>query len=57
MKTTEQGTCIGKKEFELSKDIMLLRFITSIQDEAHRFALSIIKAQGKKVQRFGSGTI
>ena len=38
-----RGLVSVKKEFELSKDIMLLRFITSIQDEAHRFALEYNK--------------
>jgi excinuclease ABC subunit C len=38
-----RGLVSVEKEFELSKDIMLLRFITSIQDEAHRFALEYNK--------------
>src|SRR5690606_30167227 len=40
---------VGKDfEFELSRDLLLLRFITSIQDEAHRFALEYSKRLRKK---------
>ncbi|MDQ2086675.1 excinuclease ABC subunit UvrC [Herbivorax sp. ANBcel31] len=35
-------------EFDLSSDFLLLRFITSIQDEAHRFALEYSKKLRKK---------
>lgn len=34
-----RGIISTDKEFDLSKDLNLLRFITSIQDEAHRFAI------------------
>ncbi|UWV47254.1 excinuclease ABC subunit UvrC [Acetivibrio thermocellus] len=34
-----RGLVTGEREFDLSKDIVLLRFVTAIQDEAHRFAL------------------
>lgn len=34
-----RGIVTTDKEFDLSKDLTLLRFITSIQDEAHRFAI------------------
>lgn len=40
---------VGKGfEFELSQNFMLLRFITSIQDEAHRFALEYSKRLRRK---------
>ncbi len=40
---------VGKDfEFDLSQDFLLLRFITSIQDEAHRFALEYNKKLRKK---------
>lgn len=40
---------VGKNfEFDLSRDFLLLRFITSIQDEAHRFALEYSKKLRKK---------
>jgi excinuclease ABC subunit C len=35
-----RGLVFDDKEIDLSKDIMLLRFITTIQNEAHRFALN-----------------
>jgi len=38
-----RGLVSEEKEYDLSKDVMLLRFITSIQDEAHRFALEYNK--------------
>nr|WP_276020148.1 excinuclease ABC subunit UvrC [Acetivibrio straminisolvens] len=38
-----RGLVSGKNEFDLSKDIILLRFVTAIQDEAHRFALEYNK--------------
>lgn len=38
-----RGLVSIKEEFDLSKDITLLRFVTSIQDEAHRFALEYNK--------------
>lgn len=38
-----RGLVSTKEEFDLSKDITLLRFVTSIQDEAHRFALEYNK--------------
>lgn len=38
-----RGLVSGKHEFDLSKDIILLRFVTAIQDEAHRFALDYNK--------------
>ncbi len=34
-----RGLVTGNKEIDLSKDLDLLRFVTAIQDEAHRFAL------------------
>lgn len=34
-----RGLVTRDKEFDLSKELNLLRFITSIQDEAHRFAI------------------
>lgn len=38
-----RGLVSEKIEFDLSKDIILLRFVTAIQDEAHRFALEYNK--------------
>jgi len=38
-----RGLVSEEKELELSNDITLLRFVTSIQDEAHRFALEYNK--------------
>ncbi|NLL04754.1 MAG: excinuclease ABC subunit UvrC [Clostridiaceae bacterium] len=34
-----RGLVTKTKEYDLTKDLNLLRFITSIQDEAHRFAI------------------
>jgi excinuclease ABC subunit C len=35
-----RGLIFNDREIDLSKDILLLRFITTIQNEAHRFALN-----------------
>ncbi len=43
-----RGIVSKDKEYELSKDLNLLRFITSIQDEAHRFAIEYNRKLVKK---------
>ncbi len=43
-----RGIVSKGKEVELSKDLNLLRFITSIQDEAHRFAIEYNRKLVKK---------
>ena len=43
-----RGIVTRDREIELSKDLTLLRFITSIQDEAHRFAIEYNRKLVKK---------
>ncbi len=43
-----RGIVSKDQEFDLSKDLGLLRFITSIQDEAHRFAVEYNKKLRQK---------
>lgn len=43
-----RGLVSRAQEFDLSKDLTLLRFITAIQDEAHRFAVEYNKKLRKK---------
>jgi excinuclease ABC subunit C len=38
-----RGLVLPDREIDLSKDLTVLRFVTSIQDEAHRFALDYNK--------------
>ncbi len=38
-----RGLVLQSREIDLSKDLTVLRFVTSIQDEAHRFALDYNK--------------
>jgi len=43
-----RGLVSNKKEYKLSDNMVLLRFITSIQDEAHRFAVGYNKKLREK---------
>jgi len=43
-----RGLVTGEREFDLSKDIVLLRFVTAIQDEAHRLLWNITESSEQK---------
>ena len=43
-----RGLILPDREIDLSNDLIVLRFVTSIQDEAHRFALEYNKKLRKK---------
>ncbi len=43
-----RGLILPDREIDLSNDLTVLRFVTSIQDEAHRFALEYNKKLRKK---------